>query len=197
MKSLAPLRRICPTRPSSTAPRFSLITSLSVKPLQQNTLRSIATNNFQSTRHYTVSSALKMSSSFSNTDTGSKPADPYKAKNLDETSLKEKVEDLVGFVESCKFGMMTTRIESSGLLVSRCMALAAKVCSPHSLAYLTFGPNTNASSHDHRKAAVSTSSSTPIPNLAKLMTSKTIPKSILRSSTHPASGPRFRAKPPF
>lgn len=68
-----------------------------------------------------------MSSGFSNADTGSKPADPYKAKNLDETSLKEKVEDLVSFIEACKFGMMTTRIESSGLLVSRCMALAAKV----------------------------------------------------------------------
>lgn len=65
--------------------------------------------------------------SFSNTDTGSKPADPYKEVNKTEPGLKEKVEDLVSFIESCKFGMMTTRIESSGLLVSRCMALAAKV----------------------------------------------------------------------
>ncbi|CAO1600646.1 MAG: hypothetical protein LQ349_001358 [Xanthoria aureola] len=64
--------------------------------------------------------------SFSNTDTGSKPADPYKEVNKTEPGLKEKVEDLVSFIESCKFGMMTTRIESSGLLVSRCMALAAK-----------------------------------------------------------------------
>lgn len=67
-----------------------------------------------------------MSNSFSNADTGSKPADPYKTKNLDQTSLKEKVEDLVTFIEACKFGMMTTH-ESSGLLVSRCMVLAAKV----------------------------------------------------------------------
>ncbi|KAL8927795.1 MAG: hypothetical protein Q9208_002211 [Pyrenodesmia sp. 3 TL-2023] len=64
--------------------------------------------------------------SFSNTDTGSKPADPYKAENKSEPDLKTKVEDLVSFIESCKFGMMTTRIESSGLLVSRCMAVAAK-----------------------------------------------------------------------
>ncbi|MCJ1244890.1 BLI-3 blue-light-inducible Bli-3 protein [Trapelia coarctata] len=64
--------------------------------------------------------------SFSNTDTGSKPQDPYKEKNKDETSLREKIEDLVTFMDKCKFAMMTTRIESSGLLVSRCMALAAK-----------------------------------------------------------------------
>ncbi|KAL8798352.1 MAG: hypothetical protein Q9200_007791 [Gallowayella weberi] len=54
--------------------------------------------------------------SFSNTDTGDKPADPYKAVNKTEPKLKEKVEDLVDFIESCKFGMMTTRIESNGLL---------------------------------------------------------------------------------
>ncbi|MCJ1364873.1 BLI-3 blue-light-inducible Bli-3 protein [Acarospora aff. strigata] len=66
-----------------------------------------------------------MSSGFSNADTGSKPADPYKAKNLENPSLREKVEDLVAFINSCKFGMMTTRSQS-GLLVSRCMALAGK-----------------------------------------------------------------------
>ncbi|KAK4943320.1 hypothetical protein LTR28_008488, partial [Elasticomyces elasticus] len=64
--------------------------------------------------------------SYSNTDTGSKPADPYTQKNLEEPSLKEKVEDLVAFVEKCKFCMMTTRIGSSGLLASRCMAMDAK-----------------------------------------------------------------------
>jgi len=64
--------------------------------------------------------------SFSNTDTGSKPEDPYKQKNKEETSLKEKVEDLVTFMDKCKFAMMTTRISSSGLLTSRRMALAAK-----------------------------------------------------------------------
>lgn len=66
--------------------------------------------------------------SYSNTDTGSKPADPYTEKNKEEPStLKEKVGDLISFVEKSKFCMMTTRIASSGLLVSRCMALAAKV----------------------------------------------------------------------
>ncbi|KAH6673869.1 hypothetical protein B0J14DRAFT_481466 [Halenospora varia] len=64
--------------------------------------------------------------SFSNADTGSKPADPYKEKNIDEPTLKEKVEDLSDFVSACKFGMMTTRDGKSGALVSRCMALAAK-----------------------------------------------------------------------
>jgi hypothetical protein len=65
--------------------------------------------------------------SFSNADTGSKQADPYKTKNADDTSIKEKVEDLTEFISACKFGMMTTRDGSTGSLVSRCMALAAKV----------------------------------------------------------------------
>ncbi len=65
--------------------------------------------------------------SYSNTDTGSKPADPYTAKNQDEPSLSEKVEDLSSFISSCKFGMMTTHTASSNMLVSRCMALADKV----------------------------------------------------------------------
>lgn len=65
--------------------------------------------------------------SFSNADTGSKDADPYKSKNIDEVSLKEKVEDLNEFIDACKFGMMTTRDGKTGALVSRCMAVAAKV----------------------------------------------------------------------
>ena len=65
---------------------------------------------------------------FSNTEVpADKPADPYTATNKTEPELKEKVQDLVAFIDSCKFGMMTTRIGSSGLLTSRCMALAAKV----------------------------------------------------------------------
>ncbi|KAI1335780.1 putative BLI-3 blue-light-inducible Bli-3 protein [Xylariaceae sp. FL0016] len=66
-------------------------------------------------------------STFSNTDTGSKPADPYTASNKDNgVSTQEKVEALDKFVSSCKFGMMTTRDSTSGKLVSRCMAVAAK-----------------------------------------------------------------------
>jgi len=64
--------------------------------------------------------------SFSNADTGSKPADPYKAKNIDDASIQEKVEGLSEFITACKFGMMTTRDAKSGALISRCMALAAK-----------------------------------------------------------------------
>jgi general stress protein 26 len=65
--------------------------------------------------------------SYSNTSSGTSSADPYKSKNLDnDTTLKEKIEDLVSFAEKQKFCMMTTRIADSGLLASRCMALAAK-----------------------------------------------------------------------
>jgi hypothetical protein len=68
------------------------------------------------------------STGFSNTDTGSKPADPYKAKNLDrDATTKEKVEDLAAFEKNTKFGMMTTRDGKTGNLVSRCMAIAAQV----------------------------------------------------------------------
>jgi hypothetical protein len=66
-------------------------------------------------------------SSFSNADTGSKAADPYKEANKDDSPLDTKVEALVKFVTSSKFGMMTTHDEGSGKLVSRCMAIAGKV----------------------------------------------------------------------
>ncbi|KAI1759762.1 hypothetical protein GGR53DRAFT_523600 [Hypoxylon sp. FL1150] len=66
-------------------------------------------------------------STFSNTNTGGKPADPYKAANKeDDLPASQKIEALDKFVTSCKFGMMTTRDASSGKLVSRCMAVAAK-----------------------------------------------------------------------
>lgn len=55
-------------------------------------------------------------------------ADPYTAKNADEPGLTEKINDLVSFVEKSKFGMLTTRVSGSGLLASRAMALAGKVC---------------------------------------------------------------------
>jgi hypothetical protein len=68
-----------------------------------------------------------MSSGFSNADTGSKNPDPYVAKNQDDASLKEKVEDLIAFVDKTKFCLLTTHVADSDLLASRCMALAAKV----------------------------------------------------------------------
>jgi len=63
--------------------------------------------------------------SFSNTDTGSKPADPYTAKNKDEVPLKEKVEDLIHFADKQKFCLLTT-ITPEGQVATRCMALAGK-----------------------------------------------------------------------
>ncbi|KAK0129232.1 BLI-3 blue-light-inducible Bli-3 protein [Cadophora gregata] len=92
------------------------------KQIPRLTASFLRTNTFQP-RTFTKTTT-KMS--FSNTDTGSKTADPYTAKNKDETSIQEKVEDLSAFVKACKFGMMTTRDGSSGALVSRCMALAAQ-----------------------------------------------------------------------
>ncbi|KAI1374015.1 hypothetical protein F4677DRAFT_185830 [Hypoxylon crocopeplum] len=66
-------------------------------------------------------------STYSNADTGSKPADPYKVANKeDDIPVNDKIEALNKFVASCKFGMMTTRDVGTGRLVSRCMALAAK-----------------------------------------------------------------------
>jgi hypothetical protein len=65
--------------------------------------------------------------SFSNTNTGDKPSDPYKKANEQETDLETKVADLVKFMTDCKFGMMTTHQASTSELVSRCMALAANV----------------------------------------------------------------------
>ncbi|KAK0715045.1 hypothetical protein B0H67DRAFT_487926 [Lasiosphaeris hirsuta] len=69
-----------------------------------------------------------MAQQFSNANTGSKPADPYKETNRDnDVSVAQKVEDLSNFIKGCKFGMMTTRESNrSGNLVSRCMALAAQ-----------------------------------------------------------------------
>ncbi|KAK4169967.1 blue light-inducible protein [Cladorrhinum sp. PSN259] len=66
-----------------------------------------------------------MSDTFSNTNV--KHADPYKEANTDsQVSLEQKIQDLSNFMQSCKFGMMTTRDAKSGKLVSRCMALAAQ-----------------------------------------------------------------------
>jgi general stress protein 26 len=68
-----------------------------------------------------------MSSGFSNADTGSKSADPYTQKNLEDPALKEKAEDLLNFVDKTKFCLLTTQVADSDLLASRAMALAAKV----------------------------------------------------------------------
>merc|ERR1712072_739835 len=126
------------------------------------------TNTFQ-TRPFT-NTTTKMS--FSNADTGSKNADPYKATNKDETSIQEKVEDLSEFVKACKFGMMTTRDGSSGALVSDAWHWLLK------------------------KPVALTSSSTPTPNPARPTTSTPTLTSASPSLTAPANGPPSPAKPP-
>ena len=151
-----------------------------------------------STRPISIISLYKMSQKqFSNTDVpGDKPADPYKATNLTEPDLKEKVQDLVSFMESCKFGMMTTRIESSGLLTSRCMALAAKVRSynPGSRYRQQLGMEANTRSL-YRKVVASISSSIPTPSPAKPTTLRTTQRSTSPSSIRPANGLLSPVKP--
>src|SRR4051794_8414036 len=51
--------------------------------------------------------------SFSNTDTGSKTADPYKQKNMEDPSLKEKVEDLLAFIDKPKFCLLTHKLQTA------------------------------------------------------------------------------------
>ena len=117
-----------PSIASSSLRLCSVLTKTHCR-LHQISTKSTNLRTSPSTRFIPIASVYKMSQKpFSNTDVpGDKPADPYKATNLTEPDLKEKVQDLAKFMDSCKFGMMTTRIESSGLLTSRCMALAAKV----------------------------------------------------------------------
>ncbi|KAI0105325.1 pyridoxamine 5'-phosphate oxidase [Nemania sp. FL0031] len=82
-------------------------------------------------------------STFSNTNTGDKPADPYTQANKDTTvSTQDKIQALDKFVNACKFGMMTTRDQATGKLVSRCMAVTAE--ESHGVDYLFF---TNTESH--------------------------------------------------
>ena len=114
------MRRALPMRPSLCTSQ--LISHSRI--LQASTYRA----TFTSSHSRNFVTAHKSAMSYSNTDTGSKPADPHTQKNLsNEASLEEKIKDLVQFAEKHKLCMMTTRIADSGLLVSRCMALAAKV----------------------------------------------------------------------
>ena len=101
-------------------------------------------------------------SSFSNTDTGNKPADPYTEANKDEASLQDKVETLTKFVSSCKFGMMTTRDATSDKLASRAMAVAATVCPSPAPKHSVMTHTVNNISPLVRNPAASTSSSSPI-----------------------------------
>ena len=125
-RATASPRNFCPTS-SRISSQCSLRTTRPSRILFQKPIIP-STNHLFAKRTLTISSSFKMSDKFSNADTGDKPADPYKATNKDEPSeLKEKVQDLVSFMKACKFAMMTTRIGETGMLVSRCMALAASV----------------------------------------------------------------------
>ncbi|KAM0810323.1 putative Protein bli-3 [Seiridium cardinale] len=88
-------------------------------------------------------------SSFSNADTGSKSADPYKSANKSEPGLEEKFTALDKFIDSCKFGMMTTHDPTSGKLISRCMAVAAKEGNGTELLFFT---NTESNKTDELKS---------------------------------------------
>jgi hypothetical protein len=113
---------------------------------------------------------VNMAESFSNTQTGDKPADPYTQKNLDPTSLKEKVEDLLQFIDKTKFCMLTTQTAGSDLLASRCMALAAKVrilTFPIHWLHTPSHHETCLTTQSNRKATASISSSTPTPSPAR------------------------------
>ncbi|KAJ5624841.1 hypothetical protein N7510_001150 [Penicillium lagena] len=61
-----------------------------------------------------------------NTSTGQHSVDPYKTQNFENPPMTQKIEDLVNFISEIKFGMLTTMQSNGDLLVSRCMALAAK-----------------------------------------------------------------------
>ncbi|RPB24084.1 hypothetical protein L211DRAFT_824601 [Terfezia boudieri ATCC MYA-4762] len=63
-----------------------------------------------------------MSGTSTESDTGSQPS----VVNPGHESLKERVEDLIQFIDSHKFCLMTTRQKNSEYLVSRCMAVAAR-----------------------------------------------------------------------
>jgi general stress protein 26 len=69
---------------------------------------------------------------------GNKPADPYTATNNEnDAPLKDKMESLLHFIERCKYGMLTTRDATSGLLSSRCMELAATESNGTDLLFFT------------------------------------------------------------
>jgi hypothetical protein len=131
--STPPIFKIWLNHQVSSSPNGRAQGSTLEEHFQSQSLTQIKLQNNQQKRNFTASSTMS-SNTFSNADTGSKPADPYtkKAQEGDDVSLQEKVEDLVDFINAAKFGMMTTRQSDTGLLASRAMAVAGKV----SISYL-------------------------------------------------------------
>lgn len=103
--------------------KYRLRTSIPLISKFANIVRITPTS---ATRTFSLSSNMSTQPVYSTTNTGSKPEDPYKEANLDHASLKERVEDLLNFIEGHKFCLMTTRQHDTGYLVSRCMAVAAR-----------------------------------------------------------------------
>ena len=131
----------------ATASRLSVIKQLLRHPASKTSFLT-PINSYSTTRRFLTSTittfhtikpyknlrtlhttTVKMSNPGTNTTGSGAPAvDPYKSKNTEEDiSLQEKVEALVKFAQANKFGMMTTRDAETGMLVSRCMAIAASV----------------------------------------------------------------------
>ncbi|SPN98408.1 related to Protein bli-3 [Cephalotrichum gorgonifer] len=69
---------------------------------------------------------------------GDKKPDQYAGHNPDvELSVKDKIDGLLAFMKHCRYGMMTTRDTSTGLLASRCMELAATESNGTDLLFFT------------------------------------------------------------
>lgn len=84
-------------RPLTPARRLTLIQPATATPPR---IESSRPTRFLSQSTNTKNRATM--SGFSNTDTGNQPADPYKERNLEDASLKDKVHMLTKFVESTK-----------------------------------------------------------------------------------------------
>lgn len=165
-----------------------------IQPIQRILTQPYTTTNVK-TAHPKHQSKMS-GSGFSNADTGNKPADPYKQANLDtEVPLEQKIKDLAGFMTSNKFSMMTTRDSKTGYLLSRCMALAATVCSSD-LTSASPIPFTDTNIQQLRNPVASTYSSTPTPSPVRRTTSSRTSTSTSRSSTaRRATGPQSAAPP--
>jgi len=175
----------------SCARTFSAATAVPrLFPTHRLTLNLTRTSNITPNSPRNLHTTAKMSEGFSNTNVQN--PDPYKQKNKEEPPLKEKVEDLVSFIERCKFCMMSTRTKD-GLIASRCMALAGKV-SDITINF-QFQVITSLTYKHNRRATASTSSSTPTPSPARPTTSSPTRTSTSASSTTPANGLPSPARP--
>jgi len=66
------------------------------------------------------------STGYLHTGTGSKPPNPCPEASPDNTFLKERIDELIQFIDGHHFCLMTTRQKNTEYLVSRCMAVTAR-----------------------------------------------------------------------